>query len=946
MSFLTLDDRHLRARVKLLGKILGDIIKESSNERTFNTIEKLRKEFISLSKKSNDKRTQDIIAVINALQPDMVFTIIRAFSTYFNLANIAEEISEYKNVHHRLSSTGVTGLRTGTPVAVLSSFKDIGITAADIQKLFNKLEYIPVFTAHPTEATRRTIMQLQKRIFEIAQRIEKRPHSIEEREDREYWAQKLRNDIRVLWKTDEVRLSKPSVELEVTNGLYYYKTSLFDTVPKVYRMLEAAVAEVYPGEEIVIPSFINFGSWIGGDRDGNPHVTPSVTMHTIKLQSAMILGHYINYVEQLIGVLTHSINMVDLSENFILNQQKDKEDGIVEKAYQDTGYNFAKEPYRCKLSIVLYRLRCKLRLIESPRPHADDRQHAYRHEYELLDDLKSIYESLSYHGDRIIADAELKDLIRLVETFGFYLARLDIRDESKQHSAAVAEIAKQWGCSDYMSMNAAQRADYLSKKIDSDTELAIDKSSLSDETKLILEVFECIVQAQEEISPKAIGNYIVSMTHNASDVLEVILLAKINKLIGEKSDGTQYCHINVSPLFETIDDLSRTKDILENLFDNPVYSKLLQSSGGLQEVMLGYSDSCKDGGILASKWQLYQAQKSIIALMIKYRVVCRLFHGRGGTIGRGGGPTYEAITSQPPGTVNGQIKITEQGEVLSYKYSKRESAVYHLSTAIAGLIKASQHLAISHSFDLSSKPRDEQAYLEIMTELSAAGEHYYRQLIDHTDGILDYFYEATPVVEISEMNIGSRPTHRRSADRSRQSIRAIPWVFGWSLSRHTLPAWFGIGSALEGFVNEHADNMKKLQDLYVEWPFFHSLMENVQMALSKANMNIAEQYAGLCSNRESAMKIFAIIKTEYHKTVDYVLLVSDCEKLLAHQSSLMLSIQRREPYIQPINYLQIMLLKKYRQSQQTNVSRDDQNEYLELVLRSISAISSGMRNTG
>ncbi|MBC6413938.1 MAG: phosphoenolpyruvate carboxylase [Chromatiales bacterium] len=946
MTFLASDDRYLRARVKLLGKILGDIIKESSNERTFNTIETLRKGFISLSSKRNDKKAQDIIALINALQPDMAFTIIRAFSTYFNLANIAEEISEYKNVHHRISSTGAMGLGSGTPIAVLSSFKDAGVKAADVQKLFNKLEYIPVFTAHPTEATRRTIMQLQKRIFETAKQMEKRPHSIEERAEREYWAQKLRNDIRILWETDEVRLSKPSVALEVSNGLYYYKTSLFDTIPKVYRMLEAAVAEVYPNEEIIIPSFINFGSWIGGDRDGNPYVTPSVTKHTVQLQSVMILEHYIDCVEHLIGVLTHSINMVNLSENFILNQRKDKEDGIVEKAYQDTGYNFAKEPYRCKLSIVLYRLRCKLRLIKAQQVHANDREYAYQHEYELLDDLRSMYESLSYHGDRIVADAELKDLIRLVETFGFYLARLDIRDESKQHTGAVAEIAKQWGCSDYSSMNATQKADYLSEKIGSDVALEIDQSRLSEDTKRILQVFECMVQAQEEISPKVIGNYVVSMTHNASDVLEVVLLAKINGLVGQKADGTRYCNISVSPLFETIDDLARTKDILEDLFGNPVYNKLLQSSGGLQEVMLGYSDSCKDGGILASKWQLYQAQKSIIGLMIKYRVTCRLFHGRGGTIGRGGGPTYEAITSQPPGTVNGQIKITEQGEVLSYKYSKREAAVYHLSTAIAGLIKASQHLAISHSFDLSFKPRDEQTYLEIMAKLSDSGERYYRQLIDHTDGILDYFYEATPVVEIGQMNIGSRPSHRRSTDRSRQSIRAIPWVFGWSLSRHTLPAWFGIGSALEDFVNEHADNMRKLQKLYSEWPFFHSLMENMQMALSKANMSIAEQYAGLCVDQESAMRILKIIKTEYYKTVDYVLQVSGCDKLLAHQSSLMLSIQRREPYIQPINYLQIMLLKKYRQIQQTNGSSDDENQYMELVLRSMSAIASGMRNTG
>lgn len=946
MSFITSDDRYLRARVKLLGKMLGDIIKENSDIHTFDTIEKLRKEFISLSKKKNDRKTRSLIAVIDKLEPDMVFTIIRAFSTYFNLANIAEEISQYKNVHYRLLSTGRAGLAFGAPVAVLASFKEAGIKAIDVQRLFNKLKYIPVFTAHPTEATRRTIMQLQKHIFETAQQMEKRLYSREGREERERLQQNLFNDIRVLWKTEEVRLSKPNVELEVANGLYYYKTSLFETVPRVYRMLEAAVAEVYPEEEIIIPSFINFGSWIGGDRDGNPYVTPAVTRHTVQLQSAVILEQYIARVERLIGVLTHSISLVDLSENFILKQQKDKEEGVVEKAYEDTGYNFVKEPYRCKLSVVLYRLRCKLRLINGGNPNSDDRKYAYRYEYEMLDDLKSISESLSYHGDGVIAEAELKDLIRLVETFGFYLACLDIRDESNQHAMAVAEIAEQWGCSDYLSMTAVQKADYLSVKIEEDADLSVDKSRLSDDAKRILEVFECMVQVRDEISPKAIGNYVVSMTHNASDVLEVILLAKINGLVGKTSDGNFYCNINVSPLFETIDDLARINDILEDLFGNPVYNKLLQVSGSLQEVMLGYSDSCKDGGIVASKWQLYQAQKSIVGLMIKYRITCRLFHGRGGTIGRGGGPTYEAITSQPPGTVNGQIKITEQGEVLSYKYSKREAAVYHLSTAIAGLIKASQHLAVSHSFDLSSRPRDKQAHLEIMSRLSQSGERYYRELIDHTEGILDYFYEATPVVEIGQMNIGSRPTHRRSADRSRQSIRAIPWVFGWSLSRHTLPAWFGIGSAFEDFINSDADNMEKLKNLYKEWPFFHSLMENVQMALAKANMYIAAEYASLCSDSKNAVRIFKIIEAEYLKTVDYVLQVSGCSQLLEHQTSLMLSLQRREPYIQPINYLQIMLLKKYRYLQQTTKEHNAEDEYLELILRSISAISSGMRNTG
>lgn len=930
-------DRRLRARVKLLGAILGNIIREHNGEHIFEVVEILRRGFVNLEKRPSIEKQRRLLSKIDSLDVETIGVVIRAFSTYFNLANAAEEISQYQS-RRRSGGKKDHGPEENTPVAVLSSLKAAGITANDVQQLLNKLKYIPVFTAHPTEAMRRTIMQLQKHISETAKQLER----LQPSEEKEAALNDLIHEIQILWKTDEVRLSKPSVELEVTNGLYYYKTSLFEAVPQVYRVLQSAVAEVYPEQEIKVPSFIKFGSWIGGDRDGNPYVTPAITAKTARLQSAVILEHYTNCIEQLIGTLTHSINLVKLSENFILKQQQDRESGVIQLAYADYGARFPKEPYRCKLVVILYRLRCKLRLVADNATSKNYQKYAYQYEHQLLDDLNSISESLQHHGDNAIANAELQDLIRSVETFGFYLAQLDIRDESKQHAMAIDEIAKQWGCLNYQTMSAEEKANFLTEKIDGNLDIAVDKSKLSDEARRVLEVFYCINQIQKEISPHIIGNYVVSMTHHASDVLEVILLAKLAGLAGKKEDQKPFCKISVSPLFETINDLSNVSQVLETLFSNSTYSAILQSSDSLQEIMLGYSDSCKDGGILASTWSLYQAQKSIVSLMIKHRITCRLFHGRGGTIGRGGGPTYNAIVSQPPGTVNGQIKITEQGEVLSYKYSKPNIAIYQLSTAIAGLIKASQHLGMSHSFGLSAKPKDEQKNLHIMSELAKSGEDYYRQLIDHTEGILDYFYEATPVIEIGKMNIGSRPTHRRTKDRSRQSIRAIPWVFGWSLSRHTLPAWYGIGSALENFGNADEGNIRILQQLYKDWPFFHNLMENVQMALSKANMRTAKAYVSLCSNQEMAMKIFQTIEDEYHRTVSYILKISECEQLLENQNSLMLSIQRREPYLHPLNHIQIALLKKYRAAQDTQA----QNNYLELVLRSINAIATGMRNTG
>ena len=441
-------------------------------------------------------------------------------------------------------------------------------------------------------------------------------------------------------------------------------------------------------------------------------------------------------------------------------------------------------------------------------------------------------------------------------------------------------------------------------------------------------------ELRNEVSEHAFGNYVISMTHHASHVFEVLALAKLCGLISLK-EGKLTASIQVTPLFETIDDLTRIEEILEDLFSNDTYTNLIGSykNSKLQEVMLGYSDSCKDGGILSSSWSLYKAQQQVLDISKKYQIECRLFHGRGGTVGRGGGPTHNAILAQPNKTVRGMIKITEQGEVLSYKYAVPQSASYELELAISGLIKASKHLVIDDTVCTNN-------FEEIMSEMSIVGEKKYRDLTDDKEGIMDYFYEATPVQELAELNIGSRPSHRKKTQRSKYSIRAIPWVFGWSLSRHTLPAWYGLGSALDQMVASDQSSMDKLKTMYSEWPFFRVLLDNIQMALAKSDLGIARDYSLLVKDRNAANQIIDDIEKEFESTVQTLLKIVSSDQLLSDNTKLSLSLSRRQPYLDPLNYIQVMLLKAHREIP------DEDTVNLDPLLRTIHAIATGMKNTG
>lgn len=926
-------DKELRSRVRLFGDLLGEVLASQAGHDVLAAVETLRKGYIRLRKEDSPALRSRLARTIDALDPDTLSHVVRGFNIYFSLVNLAEEAFQHKERRRQVRDGGP--LWCGSFDHTMRELHYHGITAGQLDALLAKTLYLPVFTAHPTESKRRAVMHTLRGIFLTAERLDVGRLG---RIEREEIITDLRNQIQILWKTDEVRVHKPSVEDEIRNGLFYFRESLFQAVPRVYRYLEKAVHRVYGDCDVNVPGLLKFGSWIGGDRDGNPFVKPSTTRFALRMHMREILCEYLRRVEDLRSRLTYSSRLVQPSQAFLDNLENELRQ--CPKLAGDRPDRFTHEPYRRKLFFMRNRLRDNLQLTSAriDRPtsvNPDDFPCRYRSEQEFIEDLRLIQASLASHGDANIAQGELLDLIRLVETFGFFLQRLDIRQESTRHTEAVQELCTQAGIhADYPDLGEEERIALLCNLLQ-DPPASVDRSALGEETLETLQVLDVMADMRNEVSENAFGTYVISMTHTASHVLELMWLASLCGLAGRHGDDW-YCYIRISPLFETIDDLSHIEQVMTRLLDESVYCTLLKASGNLQEIMLGYSDSCKDGGILASGWNLYEAQRKIIRIADEHGVDCRLFHGRGGTLGRGGGPTHDAILAQPAGTVHGQIKFTEQGEVLSYKYSNEETAVYELSMGITGLLKASRTM-------VQDKAPDSGPYDAVMTALANTGEQAYRNLIDRTDGLLDYFYEATPVTEIGLLNIGSRPSHRKKQDRSKTSIRAIPWVFGWAQSRHTLPAWYGIGTALQQFADAGENNLQTLQQMYRNWPFFRALLSNTQMSLSKSEMEIAREYTALVEDQALAARVYSRVLEENDRTRTMVQKVAGLRCLLEETPTLALSLMRRDPYLDPLNHIQIKLLRRTRNDKVSDAERE---RWLEPLLRSINAIASGMRNTG
>lgn len=926
---MLLDNDVLRARIRLLGSFLGEAISRQSGEDTLNTIETLRQGFIQERREHNDGQKQQLIELIASLDNQTLKNVIRAFSIYFFLANLTEE--NYLREQRRVMRAESNQSWEGSFRRTLSECRERQIEPEQIKELIDQLKFIPVFTAHPTEARRRTTMNILQTLYEHTDAMGVYPEGSRAFEQAK---QKTAETIDLLWSSDEVRTRKPLVYDEINNGLHYFDASLFTAIPKVYRNIKDAIVEIYPElSDYALPAFVNFGSWIGGDRDGNPFVTHETTEMAVLMHANTVLRHYQVLIRKLRRELIHSDSIVTIAPEIYERIKDYSELDQQVFCYNPDDYNH--EPYRRLLSLILAKINATNQYIQSQGTDDNAAKDAYLSPAALLDDLRLIRKSVNTH-DSAHAEGLLLDTIRLVKTCGFHLAALDIRQDSGYHGEVIADIfANASSLPDYKALSEAERQEWLTRLLQKPGTPLIYTDNLSEQTREQLALMQSVAKLRKLVGDDTFGSYVISMTNNASQLLEVLLLMRFAGLSGINDDGHLFAALPIAPLFETIEDLKNIDKIMPTVLDNPLYRELLEHSGNIQEIMLGYSDSSKDGGIITSAWQLYSAQQTITRIANQYGISTRLFHGRGGSVSRGGGSTHQAIAAQPAGTLNGQIKFTEQGEVLYAKYANPDTAVFELTMGITGALKASSSRFVAQPAQLDS-------YEALFADLADAGEQQYRALTDNTDGFYQFYSEATPVQEISLLNIGSRPAHRKKGLPSKSTIRAIPWVFGWSLARFTLPAWYGVGTALES-VKQNEGLMKEMNK---NWPFFSAFISNIEMAFTKSEMNIAHAYSHLCKDERLRTQVMQAVEHEHALTHSGLNSLLEQTSLLSTQQELAASLQWRNAYLDPINYIQIELLKRMRQPDNKDAKSTDKLAVEDPLIRSINALAAGLRNTG
>ena len=926
---MTLDNNVLRKRTSLLGSLLGDAISRQSGEQTLDTIETLRKGFIQQRREPNEAHKQQLIDFIASLDNQTLKNVIRGFSIYFFLANLSEEnyLREQRHAQRMQSEQSWEGSFRRT----LLECRERNIEPAQMQELIDQLKFTPVFTAHPTEARRRTTMNILQSLFTHSDALNNlTENSFAYEQAKEQTAQ----TIDLLWSSDEVRTRKPLVYDEINNGLHYFNASLFNAIPKVYRNIKKAIVDIYPElTDYPLPAFMSFGSWIGGDRDGNPFVTFETTELAVLMHADTVLRHYQVLLKKLRRQLIHSDTTVTVSPDVYAKITSYGE--LDQRVFDYNLDDYGNEPYRRLLSVILTKVKATNRRIQSKGTDVEAEKDAYRNPEELLEDLRIIRHSVNTH-DTAHADGLLLDMIRLVKTCGFHLAALDIRQESSYHSEVIADVfASASNLPDYQTLSETERQEWLTRLLEKPGTPLIYTDNLTDKTREQLSLMNSVAMLRKLVGADTFGSYVISMTNNASQLLEVLLLMRFAGLCRLDDEGQLSADLPVAPLFETIEDLKNIDKILPAVLDNPLYRGLLQHSDNTQEIMLGYSDSSKDGGIITSAWQLYSAQQTINSIAEKYGIKTRLFHGRGGSVSRGGGSTHKAIAAQPAGTLHGQIKVTEQGEVLYAKYANTDTAVFELTMAITGTLKACSSRFVVQPTELPN-------YEDLFARLADAGEQRYRELTDHTEGFYKFYSEVTPVQEISLLNIGSRPAHRKKGLPSKTTLRAIPWVFGWSLARFTLPAWYGVGSALHSVKADEA----LMKEMNKHWPFFSVFISNIEMAFTKANMNIAQAYSQLCDDEPLRQKIMTAVTDEYTLTNSGLNSLLEQDSLLSNQQNLAASLQWRDAYLDPINYIQIELLKRARQQDTMEYADHDNINVEDPLIRSINALAAGLRNTG
>ena len=931
-----LNERPLVEDIRLLGRILGDVIREQEGATAFDLIEEIRKLSVSFRRDEDHTADKALKKLLKGLSGDQTVSVIRAFTYFSHLANLAEDRHHIRRraIHERAGDT-----QEGSIEVALARLRWAGITPKTISQTLAKSHVSPVLTAHPTEVQRKSILDAER---DIAQLLTARDdikmrglacsHHTHGGKDaltpKELNANELQLRARVmqLWQTRLLRNSKLTVTDEIENSLSYYESTFLREIPKLYAELEQSLGNQ------PVHSFLRMGQWIGGDRDGNPNVSAQTLQYALRRQAEMVLRFYLTEVHFLGSELSMSAILVPLSADM---------QALAEHS-PDTNEHRQDEPYRRALTGVYARLAANLKTMTGgdAARHAVAPQNPYPDAEAFLADLHTLESSLqSNHGDALTAQ-RLHPLIRAVEVFGFHLATVDLRQSSDKHEEVVAELLAVARLeTNYSSLDEQAKRSLLIKLLSDTRPLRVLDAAYSDHTQGELAIFEAAKAMRQRYGHHAIRHYIISHTETVSDLLEVLLLQKEVGLMHGTLDKAARHDLIVVPLFETIEDLRNAAPIMREFYALTGMAQQIQRSGGEQDIMLGYSDSNKDGGIFTSNWELYRAEIALVELFdelaASHGVQLRMFHGRGGTVGRGGGPSYQAILAQPPGTVRGQIRLTEQGEVIGSKYANPEIGRRNLETLVAATLEATL---------LQPTKSASSSFLQTAAALSTASMAAYRALVYETPGFTDYFFQSTPLREIAELNLGSRPASRKATQKI-EDLRAIPWGFSWGQCRLTLPGWYGFGSAVHAFLQadtspaESKKRLTLLQKMVKEWPFFRTLLSNIDMVLAKSDLALAARYAELVTDARLRKKIFGLIEAEWQLTVNALQMITGDKQRLTNNAALQRSIHHRFPYIDPLHHLQVELVRRYREGQSDERVRRG-------IHISINGIAAGLRNTG
>ncbi|MBP6337576.1 MAG: phosphoenolpyruvate carboxylase [Vitreoscilla sp.] len=923
-------NRPLVEDIRLLGRILGDVIREQEGRPAFDLIERVRQLSVAYRLKKDASAGRVLDRLLKNLSADQTVSVIRAFSYFSHLANIAED---RHHVRRREVHEAQGSLHEGSLAYCFEKLAKADHRGADIAAALAHAYISPVLTAHPTEVQRTSILDAERAIAKlIGQRDELRTET-----DRQENIDLIRARVTQLWQTRMLRYAKLTVADEIENALSYYHATFLRQIPRMYREIEQAL----PGHSV--PSFFRMGHWIGGDRDGNPNVTAPTLNLALSRQAETVLRHYLTEVHTLGGELSMSQMLAPVSPEML---------ALAEHS-PDRNPHREDEPYRRALIGIYARLAATLHALTGTEAlrHAVAPQNPYATPAEFLADLAVIERSLHSHHAQALVAPRLAPLMRAVQVFGFHLATVDLRQSSDQHEAVVAELLRVARIEpDYSSLSEAQRRALLLRELNDARGLRVRGAEYSALAQSELAIFEAALEGRQRFGREAIRHYIISHTEEVSDLLEVLLLQKECGLLrgtlagsdtNEDAPGGAVADLIVSPLFETIADLRNAGPIMQQFYALPGIAAMLRRGGGEQDVMLGYSDSNKDGGFFTSNWELYRAEIALVEmfgpLQAEHGIRLRLFHGRGGTVGRGGGPSYQAILAQPPGTVNGQIRLTEQGEVIASKYAHPEIGRRNLETLVAATLEAT----LLHPTKAAPK-----AFLDAAAALSEASMAAYRALVYETPGFTDYFFSATPIREIAELNIGSRPASRK-ATRKIEDLRAIPWGFSWGQCRVALPGWCGFGSAVEDFLGTdkklREQKLELLRKMFKQWPFFRTLLSNLDMVLAKSDLRIAARYVELVEDKRLGKKIFAAVRAEWERTNEALTLITGEADRLQSNPALARSIEHRFPYLDPLNHLQVELMRRYRKQRDGEVANERVQRGIHL---SINGIAAGLRNTG